>query len=155
MAVMKCFQAVCGRYCLLLVLLMLSASRVYAGGQDLVLVMGQEAPVINLTNDEVRRLYLGVPVLSAEGTLRPLRNHTDATIYEAFLQKILFLSEAAYHRRLLSDIVRAKGFLPTEYENQAALVAALEADPLAVSYMWSGQAEHYASLKVVRVLWQP
>jgi hypothetical protein len=125
-----------------------------AEGRRLVLVASGPLGGAALSAEEVRKLYLGVPVTRDRKTFLALCNHTDKMAYEVFMQKVMYMSGPAFERALMTRLVRTtSGVRPPEYSSEHDLLRALAATPNAVTYMWSDQAEA-AGLKVVAELWQ-
>lgn len=103
---------------------------------------------------ELRRLFLGLPVVKDGHTLEPLRNNTDPVLYEVFLQKIVFLSAHNYEHQLLSQVFRLGGQRPAFYSDMNELVSALKTRPGAVTYMWADTAQTLPGIRIVEDLWQ-
>lgn len=118
-------------------------------GPELVLVASVRSPIEALTLAETRKLYLGVPLLVGQQRVHPLRNNTNAVVQEIFMQKVLFMSTPTYERQVLSRVFRMGGTRPPEYASLRELLAALEADPNAVTYVLRAFAELQPGLKVV------
>lgn len=120
----------------------------------LVLVAGNTSPAVSLSQEEVRKLYLGVPVTKDGKTFLPLCNHTDKLAYEIFLQKVVFMSGPTYERALMSRLVRAaSSFRPPEYATEQELLQAIASTPNTLTYMWADKAEA-AGLRIVMELWR-
>lgn len=127
----------------------------YAGEvQGLVLVADIRSDMLPLTLREVRKAYLGATVIRDGQEVQPLLNMTDETLYEIFLQKVMFMSSQAYQRQLVRRFLRAKGNAPRVYRNPRKLFKALAEEPRAVTYlMWKDEAARHPDLKVVSELW--
>ncbi len=122
--------------------------------RGLVLVADAQSDIRPLTPQEVRKAYLGIAVEVNGRALVPLVNLADETLYEVFLQKVLFMSAPAYQRQLTRRFLHAQGSRPAVYRDRAELLSALAANPAAVTYvMWRDEAERQDNLKVVTVLW--
>jgi hypothetical protein len=137
----------------LLVCSQICFSRVWAGDNHLVLVASASSPIASLSTASVRRLYLGVPISQSAHTITPLRNIVDSTTQELFLQHVLFMSSDAYDRQIAGRRYRAGGNTVQEYSNLTDLVAALAANPWAVSYMTEDSVLGMPSIKVITKLW--
>jgi hypothetical protein len=85
--------------------------------------------------------------------LRPVLNETDARVKEIFLQNIVSLSDITYDRRLLRLALIQGQTQPAVYKNIGQLIAAVAADPNAVSYAWAKDVAHDARIRILRVLW--
>ena len=122
--------------------------------QRLVLVADARSNLPPLTLRELRRAYLGVPVLKAGQRLQPLINLTDERLYEVFLQKVMHMSSQTYQRQLTSRFLRAKGRRPPIYRNLNSLLEVLSKEHNAITYiLWDEAAKKDAGLKIIAVLW--
>jgi len=136
-------------------LILLTTSKLYAlSSRSLVLVTSTSSPVNTLTIQEVRKLFLGVPVEKNGESPVPLLNNCEPLIYEVFLQKVAFMSASAYESQTLSVVFRLGGKRPEIYSDLNALVNALQQHPGAVSFLWEDQVQANQGIKSVSVLWQ-
>lgn len=137
---------------LVLLVSMLFAAPLAATHDDepaLVLVANVHSPLESLSVAQVRKLYLGMPLLVGQQRIRPLRNNTNAVVQEIFMQKVMFMSTQAYERQILSRVFRMGGTRPAEYARVRDLVGALESDPGAVTYVLRAFAEMQPGLKII------
>jgi hypothetical protein len=121
--------------------------------QEVVLVVRADSPVTDLDSVSVRKLFLGLPVLLNGTPLHPLRNRSDPLLDEIFLQQVVAMSQSSYDRQMLIGVNRQMSLRPAEFTRIADVIAALSADPNAVSFMWSSDVGHNPRLRVIRVLW--
>jgi DNA-binding transcriptional LysR family regulator len=112
-----------------------------------------DSVVTFLDSVSVRKLFLGVPLLINGTPLHPLRNRSDTTLDEIFLQQIVAMSESSYDRQMLIGVNRQGWPRPTELTSSARVLEALTADQYAVSFMWLRDVAHDPRIRVVRVLW--
>jgi hypothetical protein len=63
------------------------------------------------------------------------------------------MSQSAYDRRILAQAMQQGRPRPLVMKSTAALLATLESDPLAVSYMWVKDIPASPHLRILRVLW--
>ena len=112
-----------------------------------------DSPVTELDSVSVRKLFLGRPVLVNGSQLHPLRNRSDVLLDEIFFQHIVAMSDSNYDRQILIGVNRQLALRPVELNRTAEVVAALHADPNAVSFMWQRDVGHNPELRVIRVLW--
>lgn len=115
----------------------------------LVLVASAHSSIRQLSPDETRKLYLGIPMLVDSQRIRPLRNNTNLKVQEMFMQKVMFMSTPAYERQILSRVFRMGGTRPLAYAELGELLKALERDPAAVTYMPRELATARPGLKIV------
>jgi len=104
--------------------------------RSLLLVCSKEAQIESLTHAEIRKIFLGVPVIRNETRLRPLLNSTDPLATNIFLQQVVFMSEREYRRQLLSRVFRLGDQRPREYGDIEQLVEGLRNTTGSLSYMW-------------------
>lgn len=132
----------------------LPQAQVFAAKLDLVLVTAYNAAVPKMSPDAVRHLYIGVPVEVAGHVIEPLINASDNLVLEIFMQQVLFMSSEVYIRQNSSRSSR-KGDKPAQsYSEMPALVAALRANPYAVTYMLRSTAANFPELKILADLWR-
>jgi hypothetical protein len=141
------------RPALLLVLLLFSGAQAYATTRTLVLVTSADSSVTGLDSITVRKLFLGLPVLINGRPLHPLRNRSDAELDPIFLQQIVAMSQSAYDRQILNGVNRQGWLRPTEVNTTSLVLARLDADPYAVTFMWLHDAAPNPRIRVIRVLW--
>lgn len=106
-----------------------------AASSRLVLVTNAQSPIHQMTPDEARKLYLGMPMVVDGKLIHPLRNNSDTTMQEMFMQKVMFMSTQAYERQILSRVFRTGGNRPPVYTEIPELLKALESDRNAVTYL--------------------
>lgn len=135
-------------------LLTLASHSAFAAERSLVLVYSEQATVPALTEQEVRKLFLGEALFKDAQRVEALRNRSDPLLYEVFLQKIVFMSARNYERQLLSRVFRLGGQRPSAYEDLDELIAALKSNPAAVTFMWKEDAKTTPGIKVGTQLWQ-
>lgn len=130
-------------------------SPAYAEHKSLVLVCGAHSDIQRLTTLEVRKLFLGHPIINIKDgqRLAPFRNISDPLLQEVFLQKIMFISERSYERKMLSKALHFGGVKPRVFQKLSSLIKALNNDPHSVSYMWESEVVNNPNIKVVTRLW--
>lgn len=129
------------------------ATRLPAAELTLVLVAGAQSGISKISPEEVRRLYLGAPVVSGGRVLAPLRNETNSLLREVFMQQVLFMSTSAYERQILMNTYRTGATPPPVYTDVRQLTGALRADPQAVTYMFRETALATSGVKIIAQLW--
>lgn len=126
----------------------------YAAEKDLVLVAANNTEIKEMSPDEVRRLYIGVPIEVDGHHIDPLVNATNNLVQEIFMQQVLFMSTEVYMRRNV-DFSYRKGEVPPQiYSNLPSLIAALKANRYAVTYMLRSTAVTIPELKIIAELWR-
>ena len=139
---------------LLWALLLLGAAPSRAAEHSMVLIVSADSPVNHLDAIEVRKLYLGLSVIRNGLPLRALDNRSDDKLHQAFLQNVVAMPEGVYERRLLSIMLQQGARRPQAFETASALLAAVAADPSAVSIAWATEVAQDRRIKVLRVLWR-
>lgn len=139
------------RLFLMLLVGMLSSPSLHAQTPEssLVLVANARSVIKQLSPAEVRKLYLGVPMIVESHRVHPLRNNTDSMVQEMFMQKVMFMSTPAYERQILSQVFRMGGTRPLVYVEMRDLLRALETDPAAVTFLSRELATTRPGLKIV------
>jgi hypothetical protein len=121
--------------------------------QSLVLVARSDANFDRLSSVEIRKLFLGIPVLRNGIALQPIINRSDPLLHETFLQNVIFMSAQNYDRQLFSQVFRMGGAPPTTVQTLEALRSALEDSNSRVAVMWSDSISPDARIKTLSVLW--
>lgn len=134
--------------------LLLANAAAGAEQRTMVLVVRNDSPIADLDSIELRKLYLGIPVWRNGRALQPLLNRTSPQIEQVFLQTVVAMSQGNYDRRVLQMAIKFGRPPPHAYEDVQALAAAVRADEIAVTYMWSDQVQDHPRLKRLRVLWR-
>jgi hypothetical protein len=137
----------------LFVSLLAGSGGLQAADRQVVLVVSADSPVQQLEQIEVKKLFLGWPVTRGDRTLRPICNASDAALNDVFLQYVVAMSQSAYDRRILSQVLQHGRPRPLELTSSAATIKMLTADPYAVSYMWLKEVPLNPRLRILRVLW--
>jgi len=139
---------------LTLFLMILCFADVYASEvNNAVLAAATETPVAKFTNKELRLLYLGYPVMRGKLRFEPLINQCNKTTYQGFLQKIMFMSEQSYNRKLVTRVFRHGGERPSSYKQRALLVSELKNNTNAITFMGPDVAAKIEGIQVVQQLW--
>ena len=141
------------RRLLTIVLMLCLAVPARPASQSVVLVVRADSSVRALDSVDVRKLFLGLPVLVNGTPLHPLRNRSEPLLDEIFLQNIVAMSKSSYDRQVLIGVNRQLALRPPELTSAAEVVAAVSADPNAVSFMWQREVGHNPRIRVIRVLW--
>ena len=141
------------RRLLAIVLILCLVAPVRPTSPAVVLVVRDDSPVTDLDSVTLRKLFLGLPVLVNGNQLRALRDRSDPQLDEIFLQQIVAMSQSSYDRQLLILMNRQRALRPPEFYGTPQLVAALSADPNAVSFMWLRDVGHNPKLRIIRVIW--
>lgn len=136
------------------VLMMFCCAGAFAGEEKhAVLISAATASVEKFTNKELRLLYLGYPVMRGELRFEPLVNRSDNYIYQSFLQKVMFMSEQSYDRKLVTRVFRHGGERPSSYLQHDPLIAELKKNTNTITFVTSEVAARIEGVQVVQRLW--
>lgn len=139
---------------LALLLALLCCASAANAADRVVLIVSAASPVTRLDSVELRKLYLGFTVTREGRALRALRNLSDRTLDDIFLQNVVSMSGRIYEQRLIASTLHQGRPRPEEIRDSAQLLAAIAEDPLAVSIAWQSAVADNPRLRVLRVLWQ-
>jgi hypothetical protein len=141
------------RHIALLVAVLSGSSARSDGVRQLTLAASAASRIPELSVQETRKLYLGVPVEKNGTTIKPLLNESDPLLYEVFLQRVTFMSAEAYERQVRAIVFRLGGQRPEIFTDRQGLVESLLRQPNAVTFVWSNDLEHEQRLKAISTLW--
>lgn len=126
-------------------------SNVEAQSKRLVLVTNKISSLPELSLKQIRQIYLGRAIRGE--AITPLSNQTNDLLYEVFLQKVIFLSERDYEKRLITRTFQTGERRPVVHVKEHDLLQSLGRQPGSVTFMWDETAARYPELRVVKVLW--
>ena len=106
-----------------------------AAPADLVIVVDENSPIRGIPIADVRRRYLGIPLVVNGVEVIPVRNLADGDLYEVFLQRVLFMSAESYERRMLTRIFREGGESILAVTSRDELQRILRTDPRRVTFV--------------------
>lgn len=135
-------------------LMMGCALATWGAEREVVLVVAEDSPIRSVSSLQLRKLYLGLPTRLSGILARPLRNTSDESLQDIFLQSAMAMSERAYERQLLNLTLRVGNIRPETVEAVDSLKRILQEDSSALSYMWQSDLQEGDGLRVVKVLWQ-
>ncbi|VAW60104.1 hypothetical protein MNBD_GAMMA08-1914 [hydrothermal vent metagenome] len=144
-------------------ILLLSGNNAMADEEKmrLLLITKSEYKPLPLNRNELRRLFLGMPVYREGKKLSPLINKSEGFCYQVFLQSIIGMSEKRYERALLSGFYRQGIASPIIYEDMNALLSELKKQESSITFLFdhsdanSGNADitNDKNLNVVQEIW--
>jgi hypothetical protein len=118
---------------------------------EMVLVASQHSPLTELSQLEVRKLFLGIPVTKNEQRITPLINISSDIIKEIFLQNTVFMTENSYRRQLLKRSIKYGTVIPAKLDDLENLVKQLNTNHSTISFLWNTDLDKYPELKIVEV----
>lgn len=116
-------------------------------------IVNAASPVTMLDADDIKRLFLGIPVERGDVTLHAVLNNSDEQLKLVFLQYVVSMSDPAYQRRLLMLTLEQGRRMPTVITDNAQLLAAVGANTGAASYAWESAALRNQRVRILRELW--
>ena len=125
-----------------------------AADRVVVLVTSSDCEMETITALDIRMVYLGLGVSYEGHNVRAFRLNNDENLNQVFFQSVVAMSEKTYERRLLQLLLKYGRPRPRAVESPAELAAAMMEVPCNIAYMWQADAEEYAGIKAIKVLWQ-
>jgi hypothetical protein len=120
-----------------------------ASESSLVLVSGARSSLPAISPKDVRKIFLGVPLLLGDKEVVPLLNGSVEETKELFLQKVLFMSGPVYERHIVGRVFRNGGARIAEYQDAQILATALSNNLQSISFMAGQDARKLASIKIL------
>jgi len=140
----------------LILFLLLSGSAGFAAGEEerrLLLVTDSASGVTSLSNGEIHRLFLGLPVEKDGHVLEAVINRSDPFLYEVFLQKIVGMSSIVYERHILANVIQIGGHRPKVFNDTRTLIGALTQNHGTVTVLWDNDAAA-SNLSIIGEVWR-
>jgi hypothetical protein len=103
---------------------------------------------------DIRKAYFGIAVSYQGHVVRAFRLNSDVDLSRVFFQTVVAMSEKSYERRLLSMLLKYGTPRPPEFEDVAALAAALRRSDCGIAYLWLDDVTSEKNLRSIRLLWQ-
>jgi hypothetical protein len=125
-----------------------------AADRVVLLITSGDCEMETITALDIRKVYLGFGVSYEDHSIRAFRLNNDDELNQIFFQSVVAMSEKTYERRLLQRLLKYGRPRPRELESPADLAAAIMEVPCNITYMWQADAEKYAGIKAIKVLWQ-
>ena len=121
--------------------------------RELVLIGNTFSIDRSFSKSELRKLFLGYRVTRDDNAISAIRNVNSDDLYQAFLQKVMFMSKTSYERRSMA-LNFSKGNTKVEQEkDQIKIIQYLRDDAYKVSVMWRDDFQVEGDLGVIQVLW--
>jgi len=117
--------------------------------EDIAVVTGKQSEINELTFREVRKIYLGYPLVKNGSLVVPLINKSDPALYEAFVRKRLLMSPQSYQRYLISRVFQLGGKPPKVFLASSELNGHIEKNQDSITYIWFKDAEKRSDLRIV------
>ncbi len=141
------------RFTVLVLLLVSNFTSAFAAERRLLLITNAKYKPLSLTNTELRRLFLGIPVFRKGNRLIPFVNKSEDLCYQVFLQSIIGMSEKRYERTLVSGFYRQGVSSPNIYQDQTKLLSELKKEELGISFLFDTEGIEEKQFNVVQEIW--
>jgi hypothetical protein len=137
------------RYVISILLAVLFATPMaHAKEERIAIIVNAASGITTISAKEVRRAYLGASIVLNGIETKPLLNQSDKLASEVFLQRIMFMSDEAYERQLISRTFQG-GIRPKAYETLPALLSALHNDNAAITFMLYETALKIPGIRII------
>jgi hypothetical protein len=120
-----------------------------ASESNLVLVAGARSTLPAIPPKDVRKIFLGVPLVLGDKEVVPLFNLSVEETKELFLQKVLFMSGPVYERHIVGRVFRNGGMRIAEFQDSTLLSNALVNNLQSISFMAGQDARKLHSIKIL------
>ncbi len=145
---MKRAHLLCGLY---FFVLCFSAQELYA--EQLYLISSKQMSITPLSANEIKKLFLSVPVTREGKKLSPLLNQSDALTYQIFLQTVMGRSASTYEKQLLTRVYASGISSPPVISDLNELYDKLLAEPGVVSFILKKNFDD-SELQKIQKLWE-
>lgn len=122
--------------------------------RSVVLVTHEGCAMETISMLDIRKAYFGIAVSYQGRLVRAFRLNSDVDLNRVFFQTVVAMSEKSYERRLLSMLLKYGTPRPPEFEDVAALAAALRRSDCGIAYLWLDDVTSEKNLRSIRLLWQ-
>ena len=140
-------------FALIFILFAVTGTALAAAPARVALVTRSDSNVQALAPTEIRRLFLGMPVYQNDRRLLPILKTDDRLLYEAFLQKAMYLSATNYETQLVRRVFQYGGTRPLATEDPAQFRQTLLSDTQHIGFMWEADALDDPAVRIVQLLW--
>ena len=110
-----------------------------AWADDLVVVVNSQAPVQQLTDKDVKEIYLGEKAYWGDVRIVPVGYVDGASIQNEFLDKVVNISENVYKTYWIKRIFREGGTPPKKAATPEEALSIISRNPGAVGFVYGSQ----------------
>jgi len=121
--------------------------------EQLFLVSSKQMSITPLSSNEIKKLFLSIPVTRQGKKLSPILNQSNALTYQIFLQTVMGRSANTYEKQLLSRVYASGIAPPPVISDLNELYNALLAEPGVVSFMLERDFDD-GELQKIQKLWE-
>lgn len=121
--------------------------------RELVLIASGNSKHNEFTLHELRKIFLGHAVKKNNVLVQGIRNISNDSVYQVFLQKLMHLSARNYEKRILLKTFRT-GVRPVlTIKTLGELDVALNGNSNKISYIWSDEVLQLTDIKIIQSIW--
>lgn len=121
--------------------------------EQLFLVSSKQMSITPLSSNEIKKLFLSIPVTRQGKKLSPILNQSNALTYQIFLQTVMGRSANTYEKQLLSRVYASGIAPPPVISDLNELYNTLLAKPGVVSFMLERDFDD-GELQKIQKLWE-
>lgn len=115
----------------------------------LVIVTNVASDIDELSQTQIRQIYLGAPGRVSDKAVQPLVNRSNRVLHEIFLQKVLFTSAKTYEHHIAHRKFAANAPSPLVYRSESKLIDYLTSHPNSIACLPEQAAAKLPSLRVI------
>lgn len=121
--------------------------------QNVVLIAGKGSGIEELSNRDIRRIFLGLKSADNKRVNKPVLNLYNRDVYEDFLKNVMHMTEGAYKRKLVKRVFRHGNEQIKELDMLNDLNEHLSRNIGDISFVDFTAVEKMQDIEVVKVLW--
>ena len=121
--------------------------------QSVVLIAARGSGIEEISDRDVRRIFLGLKSADSDMVGKPVINRYDSDLYENFLKNVMRMTEGTYKRKIVKRIFRHGTEEITEVSTLQELNEHLTTHVGDISFVDSRAIEKMRDIEVVKVLW--
>ncbi len=126
---------------------------VQAEDLHLLLITDKSNKIQPLSKDEMRRLFLGMPVYRNGNKLKAAINRSDEMCYQVFLQYILGMSHKRYVHTMVSSLYRNGIKTPPKFTSAEKIIDYIHEEDYSVTYIFKHNLSNFNNINVVQEIW--
>ncbi len=121
--------------------------------RTVVLIAAKGSEIGEISNRDVRRIFLGLKSADSDAVRKPVLNMYDRDVYEEFLKNVMHMTDGAYRRKIVKRIFRHGTEEIREIARLDELAGHLTAHVGDISFVDYNSIEKMKDIEVVKVLW--
>jgi ABC-type phosphate transport system substrate-binding protein len=125
---------------------------VSAETREIAIIINTRSPINSLSLEEVKGIYLGEIRLIRGRRFKPIDQHENKEIRQAFLKHVLEMSQASYLKHWIHRIFQEGIDAPILRENSSAVIETVRGSEEAIGYVWADDALDAGGIKIVLTL---